>query len=310
MSFAKLKNRRGNLDRLTQEAEKLNGGDKKYGDDRIWKVARDKSGNGYAVIRFLPEAPDNDVPWNSYWDHGFKGPNGQWYIERSLTSLGQTDPVGELNSEMWNNPSKFGMDSEEAQKVVRMRKRRLHYVANVYVVSDPANPQNEGKVMIYQFGKKIFDKLMDAMKPQYEDEEAVNPFDFWKGANFKIKVRMVDGWVNYDKSEFASVEPLSNDDEELEKIYNQLHDLREFTDPANYKTYNELKARLGTVLGTAAAATPALDEAYERSEPRQEREAPAPTLASAEGTSFDEDPGGADENEDTLSYFARLASAD
>lgn len=308
MSFADLKKRRNNLEKLTEAAEKLNG-TKSYTDDRIWNVSRDKAGNGYAVIRFLPAPEGQEIPWNQYWDHGFKGPNGQWYIENSLSSIGKEDPVSKLNSEMWNNPSKFGMDEEEAKKVVRDRKRRLHYVANVFVISDPANPDNEGKVMIYKFGKKIFDKIMDAMKPQYEDEKPLDPFDMWTGANFKIKVRNVENWVNYDKSEFDSPSKLSEDDDELEKIYNQLYDLSEFTDPAKYKTYNELQARLNTVLGYEQEDDSSTDEDLPREEPKKIKSAPASELASDEYDP-DIDSDDDDDTDDVLAQFARLAAGD
>lgn len=310
MSFADLKNRRkASIDKLTAAAENAGGGEKKnYKDDRLWNLQRDKQGNGYAVIRFLPAAEGNELPWNRYWDHGFQGPTGQWYIENSLTSIGQNDPVGELNGRLWN--SGIEADKEKSRK----QKRRLHYVANILVVSDPANPQNEGKVMIYKFGKKIFDKLMDAMKPEFQDEEPLNPFDFWSGADFKLKARIVDGWVNYDKSEFASPKALSEDDEELEGIYNKLHDLREFTDPKNYKSYDELKARLMTVLGEQANG----GSMTMRQEAQLGSEAPAKEFRAENVDMDDEIPydrfGGNDTatedagEEDTLSYFAKLAS--
>lgn len=305
MSFADLKRRRGNLEKLTAAAEKLNGGEKNYSDDRLWRLTRDKQGNGYAVIRFLPAAEGNELPWTRYWDHGFQGPTGQWYIERSLTSIGQDDPVGELNGRLWNT----GIESDKEK--ARKQKRRLHYVANVLIVSDPANPDNEGKVMIYQFGKKIFDMIMDAMQPEYPDEEPMNPFDFWEGANFKLKARVVDGWVNYDKSEFASPQALSNDDEELEKIYNQLHDLREFTDPKNYKTYNELKARLTAVLGETSGmgARPMREEVQMNDEipyDRFEKSSEAPSMATAEASEIPS--ASEDEEEDVLARFAALAA--
>jgi hypothetical protein len=245
MSFASLKkNRSAAIDKLKNAAEKVGGGEQKsYGDDRLWKPTVDKSGNGYAVIRFLPAGEGEDLPWVRYWDHGFKGPTGRWYIERSLTSIGQPDPVSEINSVLWNT----GRDEDKA--IARDRKRRLHYVANIYVVSDPSNPDNDGKVFLFQFGKKIFDKITDIMTPQFQDEEPVNPFDFWEGSNFKLKIRNVEGYRNYDKSEFDSPKPLSDDESELEGIYNKLHSLKEFNDPSAYKSYAELKAKLSQVLG-------------------------------------------------------------
>lgn len=296
MSFADLKRRKNSISKLVSAAEAVGGEKKNYNDDRVWKPSRDKAGNGYAVIRFLPAAEGNDLPWNRYWDHGFQGPTGQWYIEKSLTSINQDDPVGKLNGTLWNS----GIESNKEK--ARVQKRRLHYVANVMVINDSANPENNGQVKIYQFGKKIFDMIMDAMQPQYDDEEPLNPFDFWEGANFKIKIRNVEGWVNYDKSEFDKSSALSDDDEELEKIYNSLHDLREFTDPKNYKSYEELEERLNVVLGnqavTSARDTVSLDEQEAPSLQRKEY---------AETVSVSDD---ADEEEDTLSYFAKLAQED
>jgi len=302
MSFANLKkNRSAAIDKLKNAAEKVGGGEQKsYGDDRFWKPTVDKSGNGYAVIRFLPAAEGEDLPWVRYWDHGFKGPTGRWYIEKSLTSIGQPDPVSEMNSVLWNT------GREEDKQTVRDRKRRLHYVSNIYVVSDPSNPENEGKVFLFQFGKKIFDKITDIMTPQFQDEEPVNPFDFWEGANFKLKIRNVEGYRNYDKSEFNSSKPLSDDDEELEAIYNKLHALSEFTDPKSYKSYAELKAKLNQVLGDDAtpmttAESISLDEVDDRpkvSAPKASTVDPEPEVSSSSS----------DDDNDTLSYFAKLAA--
>lgn len=302
MSFSNLKRNRNSISDLVSAAT---AGDaptekKSYVDERQWKPTVDKAGNGYAVLRFLPAPEGNELPWVRYWDHGFKGPTGQWYIEKSLTSIGQQDPVGELNSRLWNS------GNEADKETARSQKRRLHYVANVLVESDPANPQNEGKVFLYTFGKKIFDKIMDVMQPQFQDEDPVNPFDFWEGASFKLKIRNVEGYRNYDKSEFASPAPLLNgDDSELEQIYDQLFDLNEFTDPAQYKTYDELKARLALVLGEAAPRTARADVDLDATR------APTPIRASApaepEVVTADLS---ADGEEDTLSYFAKLAAED
>jgi hypothetical protein len=293
MSFANLKSSRGSsIDKLVKAAEAVSTKTEttSYADDRFWKPTRDKAGNGYAVIRFLPAQEGEDLPWVRYWDHGFKGPTGLWYIENSLTSIGQEDPVSEMNSVLWNS----GRDEDKA--TARERKRRLHYVSNVLVVSDPANPENEGKVFLYKFGKKIFDKIMDVMQPQFADEDPVNPYDFWEGADFKIKIRKVEGWVNYDKSEFASQSALFEGDEErLEAVYNKLYSLSDFTDPKNYKSYDELKAKLNKVLGVEAGVS-------------METPSPAPvveepTMATADAAPFETDEG----EEDTLSYFDRLA---
>jgi hypothetical protein len=303
MSFADLKrNRSSAISTLTAAAEQSGGGQqqqKSYVDDRFWKPTSDKAGNGYAVIRFLPAPANEELPWVRYWDHGFQGPGGLWYIESSLTSIGQQDPVSEMNTVLWNT----GRD--EDKQIARERKRRLHYVANIQVISDPAKPENEGKVFLYKFGKKIFDKVMDVMQPQFADEQPVNPFDFWEGANFKIKIRKVDGWVNYDKSEFDGQSAISQDDTEIEAIYNKLYSLQDFMDPKNYKTYEELKQRLNKVLGEAQVMTTAesisLDEP-DNSPPWTDPLAPVAESPSVTVNSVDDDA------EDTLSYFQKLAT--
>jgi len=296
MSFANLKQNRDQISKLIQAADQAGGGEKKnYTDERIWKPTVDKAGNGYALLRFLPATEGQELPWVRYWDHGFKGPTGLWYIENSLTSIGQPDPVGELNSKLWNS----GIESDKDR--ARDQKRRLHYVVNMLVLQDPSNPANEGKVFLYKFGKKIFDKIMDSMQPEFADEKAVNPFDFWEGADFKLKIRNVEGYRNYDKSEFAAQTSLhSGDDVKLEALYNQLHDLSEFTDPKNYKTYDDLKAKLGRVLGEEAimAGAPTMAQTAQMNEP-----APAPVQpVTAENIPSEDD--------DTMSYFARLANED
>ena len=301
MSFQNLKSSRGSsIDKLVKAAEAVSTPKTEqtsYEDNRIWKPTRDKAGNGYAVIRFLPAKEGEDLPWVRYWDHGFKGPNGQWYIENSLTSIGQPDPVSESNSILWNT----GRDEDKA--LARERKRRLHYVSNILVISDPENPQNEGKVFLYKFGKRIFDKVMDAMQPNFADEQPVNPYDFWEGADFKIKIRKVDGWVNYDKSEFSPVSALYGGDEgQLEEVYNQLYSLSEFTDPKLYKSYAELKAKLNKVLGVSAGVEAV--ESIMDSAPTQA----APTMTTAEAESFGKP--AEPEDDDTLSYFNKLAAAE
>ena len=306
MSFSNLKkNRSNNFSKLVQEAEKINSGggsQNKYGDDRVWKPTVDKSGNGYAVIRFLPAAEGEELPWVRYWDHGFKGPTGLWYIERSLTSIGKQDPVSEMNSVLWNS----GRD--EDKETARARKRRLHYVSNIYVVSDPANPENEGKVFLYQYGKKIFDKIMDIMQPQFQDEEPVDPFDFWEGADFKLKIRQVEGYRNYDKSDFSNPVPLlEGDDEQLEGVYNRMHSLSEYNDPKQYKSYEELKTRLHRVLGEEAGDTLTTAESVslDESTPAPQPKAVPSPIETADSSLPDDDT-----NDDTLSYFAKLAAQD
>jgi|TARA_B110000483_G_C18189742_1_gene540431 hypothetical protein len=296
MSFENLKRNRANISKLIQAAESVGGGGEKksYADDRIWKPVVDKAGNGYAVLRFLPAAEGAELPWVRYWDHGFKGPTGLWYIERSLTSIGQNDPVGELNSKLWNT----GMDADK--DTARTQKRRLHYVANVLVVSNPSNPENEGKVFLYQFGKKIFDKIMDVMQPDFADEEPINPFDMWEGADFKLKIRNVEGYRNYDKSEFAEKRPIDSEDAKLEAIYGQMYDLNEFQDPKNYKTYSELQTKLHKVLGMeASAGAPSMAQERIINDP-----VPAPEFKSSPMTAEAMSNG----EEDTLSYFSKLAN--
>jgi len=297
MSLENLKSMRGSsIDKLVKAAEAVSSAKPEtnnYTDDRFWKPTRDKAGNGYAVIRFLPAKDGEDLPWVRYWDHGFKGPTGLWYIENSLTSIGQQDPVSEHNSVLWNS----GRDEDKA--IARERKRRLHYVSNVLVVSDPANPQNEGKVFLYKFGKKIFDKVMDVMQPQFADEEPVNPYDFWEGADFKIKIRKVEGWVNYDKSEFSAPSALYEGDEtRLTEVYEKLYSLQDFLKPENYKTYDELSMKLNKVLGIDAGHAPAAAPVMNEAPAAQPVNDPAP-FAETEDSSSDED--------DTLSYFAKLA---
>ena len=294
MSFEALKRNRTDLDALVEAASSGPNEPRadRRDDERFWQPNRDKAGNGYAVIRFLPGDANAPTPWVRYWDHFFKGPTGQWYVERSLTSIGQADPLAELNSKLWNEDG-----SEEAKRTVRERKRHLRYVANVLIVSDPANPENEGQVKLYRFGKKIFDKIMDAMKPQFPDEQPVNPFDMWQGADFTIKIRKVEGYPNYDASSFKSPSAIAGDDEHLESLYNKQHDLTEWSDPKNFKTYDELKARLHTVLGEAAPRTVKqtmdLDDeipSFEnRSAPAPEPAAAAPAAITTAETTDDDD---------------------
>jgi len=299
MSFADLKrNSSSSIAALTKAAEQVGGGQQQqnnYVDDRFWKPTVDKAGNGYAVIRFLPAPAGEELPWVRFWDHGFQGPGGLWYIENSLTSINQADPVSEMNSVLWNT------GREEDKQIARDRKRRLHYVANVQVVTDPSNPANDGKVFLYKFGKKIFDKIMDVMQPQFADESPVNPFDFWAGANFKLKIQQVAGYRNYDKSEFANPSAISSNDAQIEAVYNTLYSLKDFVDPKNYKSYDELKARLNKVLGETTVRTTAesisLDETDYSSPMTGVRSAPAMAAPSV-----DED------EDDTLSYFQKLAS--
>ena len=289
MSLASLK-RKNNLDSLLDAAQKENAPQEKksYVDERLWRPQLDKSGNGYAVIRFLPPCDGENLPWAKLWSHAFQGPTGQWYIENSLTTLSQKDPVSEHNTRLWNS----GVESDK--EIARKQKRKLQYYSNIYVVSDTKNPDNEGKVFLYRFGKKIFDKLMEAMQPAFEDETPINPFDFWTGANFKLKIRKVDGYWNYDKSEFDNVSTLSDNDDELEKIYKSQYSLDEFTAPTNFKSYDELKTRLDMVLsGTVAVSTV---------ETLMEDEPTAPAVVDTKAVSA------TDDEDDAMSYFEKLAS--
>ncbi len=305
MSFADLKkqSKLGNLTaKLVKEVEKMNTSSGSS-DDRLWKLDVDKSGNGYAVIRFLPAPNGEDLPFVKLYSHAFQGPGG-WYIENSLTTLGQKDPVSEYNSELWNNGTDAG------KELARKQKRKLTYVSNIYVVKDPANPVNEGKVFLFKYGKKIFDKLTAAMQPEFEDEEAIDPFDFWQGANFKLKAKNVAGYRNYDSSEFAASAPLLDDDDAMEAIWKKQYSLAELVAADQFKTYDELKKRLDYVLGSKG--TPRyqdpedLDEDNTRGSTRELTEDLRTELNNLQPTrraaAVEED-----EDDDALSYFARLA---
>jgi hypothetical protein len=291
MSLNTLK-KSNSLDKLlgAAQAESTPQEKKSYVDERLWKPVMDKSGNGYAVIRFLPAVDGEDMPWAKVWNHAFQGPTGQWYIENSLTTLGQNDPVSEMNSAYWNS----GIESDK--EIARRQKRKLQYFANIYVVQDQANPQFEGKVMLYRFGKKIFDKCMEAMQPEFQDETAVNPFDFWEGANFKLKLRKVEGYWNYDKSEFSAPSALFDDDDKLEEVWKKQYPLAEFTAASNFKSYDELKKRLETVLtGTTKVGNAA--EVMEEEVWAVSKVDTKPTAAPTVET----------DNKDTMSYFEKLA---
>jgi hypothetical protein len=295
MSFENLKkqSKLGSLtSKLVKEVEKMSTGES-GADDRFWKPEVDKVGNGFATIRFLPAPEGEDLPWSKVWSHAFQGPGG-WYIENSLTTLNQKDPVSEYNRGLWNS------GNEKDKETVRKQKRKLSYYANIYVVKDPTNPQNEGKVFLYKFGKKIFDKIMAAMQPEFEDEEAINPFDFWQGANFKLKIRKVDGYWNYDKSEFESPGPLLSDDDALEAIWKKQNSLTDFLAAANFKSHEELEKRLNQVLGAK--------QPQRRVDPEVQDEEYTPEVEEKSYTPSFNAPQPVDEDEDdALSYFQRLA---
>ena len=269
-----------------------------YKDDRFWRPEIDKTGNGFAIIRFLPEVENEDCPWAKVYSHAFRGPGG-WYIENCLTTISQKDPVSELNTQLWNS----GVESDK--NLARDRKRKLNYTSNIYVVSDPSNPQNEGKVFLYKYGAKIFEKLQEVMKPEFKDEEAINPFDFWKGANFRLKIRKVAGYTNYDKSEFDSSSPLcKGDDVELEKVWKSQHPLTEFTNSSNFKTHQELKDRLYEVLGgdIRAASNVGYDKTAEDISESDIKEKKPLNIKSKKLTEEN-----VDEETDALDYFSKLA---
>ena len=299
MSFSSLKkSSTSSISNLTKELDKMNKtGGGRGPDERLWKPEVDKAGNGYAVIRFLPAPAKEELPWAQVWSHAFKGPGG-WYIEDSLTTLEQKDPVGDLNRVLWNS----GLDSDK--DVARKQKRKLSYYSNIYVVKDPLHPENEGKVFLYKYGKKIHDKIVEALKPQFEDEQPIDPFCFWKGADFKLKIVKQDGYWNYDRSEFSAPGTLGDfDDEQLEAIYNQEYSLSDFTDPKNFKSYEELEARLNLVLGRTSRAAVVQEEEQELDTPVSfnEPSTPEPSGFGSAVSSMKE------EEDPDLSYFAKLA---
>ena len=276
------------------------------GDDRLWKPEVDKAGNGYAVIRFLPAPDGEELPWAKLYTHAFQGTGG-WYIENSLTTLGQKDPVSEHNSQLWNS----GIESDK--EIARKQKRKLSYYANIYVVKDSANPHNEGQVFLYKFGKKIFDKITAAMQPEFEDEDPINPFDFWAGANFKLKIKKVAGYWNYDSSEFDRQSALLDDDDAMEAIWKKEYSLAELVAPDQFKSYDELKKRLDYVLGNAPSRNRVNEDLEDESEGRgsftPDFKSSTPPASSGGGFNDpDITPSNTSEDEDdALSYFAKLA---
>jgi len=303
MSFASLK-KQSNLGSLTaklvKEVEKVNnssGG----GDERLWKPELDKTGNGYAVIRFLPAPDKEEIPWAKLYTHAFQGPGG-WYIENSLTTVGGKDPVSDYNRELWNSGNESDKDT------VRKQKRKLSYYSNIYVVKDPTNPQNEGKVFLFKYGKKIFDKVMEAMQPEFEDETPINPFDFWQGANFKLKIVKKDGFWNYDKSEFDSLAPLLDDDDALEAIWKKEYSLAAVTATDQFKSYEDLERRLKYVLGKKPAQSRYIPDSELEDESEGKYAAAEKTVAEAVSTPTPSTTVDKDED-DALSYFQKLAES-
>ena len=297
-ALEELKKSKSNFDALTKQLEKSQDKPKtenKYQDDRFWKPELDKSGNGFAVLRFLPAVEGEDMPWQRVWNHAFQGPGGQWYIENSLTTLGQKDPVSEENTILWNT----GVDSDK--EIARKRKRKLSYYSNIYVVSDPKHPENEGKVFLFKFGKKIFDKITEAMNPAFEDEKPINPFDFWSGANFKLKIRKVDGFWNYDKSEFEAPTPVADNDDTIKEIWGKQYPLKPFLETSNFKSYDDLREKFNRVI----AGSKNTETASEIDLPPT-TSSPAPVKQAAVGQ-VNEASKSVDDDDDTLSYFSKLA---
>ena len=297
-SIAALKRSKSNLDVLVQELSKVSPPREKqsFSDDRFWKPELDKSGNGYAIFRFLPAVKDEDLPWARLWSHAFQGPGG-WFIENSLTTLNKKDPVSEANTLLWNS----GVEADK--EIARKRKRKLSYIANILIINDSKHPENEGQVKLFKFGKKIFDKITEAMKPEFEDEKPINPFDFWDGANFKLKIRKVDGFWNYDKSEFDSKTPIKPNDEAIEEIWTKQYPLKPFLAPDNFKSYDELKAKLDKVLSGVRSTGTAEDVAIP---PAKSNNSPVvnETVDTSSTTTTDKD------SDETLDYFSKLAEED
>jgi hypothetical protein len=316
MSFESLK-KQSSLGSLTQklvkEVEKMSATTSGGTDDRLWKPEMGKDGVGSAVIRFLPAPDGEELPWAKMYSHAFQGPGG-WYIENSLTTIGQKDPLGEYNRELWNT------GSETNKEIVRKQKRKLNYYSNIYVVKDPANPQNEGKVFLFKYGKKIFDKIMEAMQPEFEDEEPINPFDFWAGANFKLKIVKKDGYWNYDKSEFDRVAPLLDDDDALETIWKKEYSLTAITAPDQFKSYEDLERRMNTVLGVKNSS-PTRSRAVVEQEDDLEEFVQTPTpqdrvveeleqsYARSKTPSLPKISSDDDDEDDALSYFQKLVDS-
>ena len=293
MSFKDMKRKSvGSISELTKKletAEKKNS----YQDDRFWKPTLDKASNGMAVFRFLPAPENEDMPWAKLYTHAFKV-GGRWYIENSRTTIGEKDPVSEMNSELWNS----GLESDK--DIARDRKRKLSYISNILVLKDPGAPENEGKVFLYKYGVKIFNKIQEAMQPEFDDEDPINPFDYWAGANFKLKVRKVGGYINYDKSEFESPsELLGGEDGKLEELWKTQHSLQAFVAPDQFKTYDELKNKLQEVVGDDIRATESDFVSQKTAEDVVVEETVSSDNGEVEG-----------EETDALSYFQRLGDDD
>lgn len=292
------KNRSSSLDKLNKKLEEISPNRSGGADTRFWSPTTDEVGNGYAVIRFLPAPGEEDDPFIRIFDHGFQGPGG-WYIENSLTTIGQPDPLAEYNSELWNSGIEANKD------IARKQKRRLHFISNIYVVKDSAKPENEGKVFLYKYGKRIFDKITDAMNPKFEDEKPINPFDLWEGANFKLKIREVEGYRNYDKSEFDAPSQLADDDK-LEEIWKSEYSLQDFLDPKNFKSYDDLKARLNKVLGLNQTKAAVIDEPSEDIVDRKSKASPVSETKKVDTSPWDDN----EEDADLALFRSMMADDD
>ena len=293
------KMRSSNFAKISTEFEKIanpQSDSKSYQDDRFWKLEPDKAGNASATIRFLPNPDPNELPWVRVFNHGFQGPTGKWYIENSRTTIGEADPVGELNARLWNS----GIEADK--EVARKQKRRLTYIANVLIVSDPKHPENEGQVRLYKFGKKIFDKIMDKARPTFEDETPVNVFDLWEGADFKLRQRKVEGYPNYDQSTFMEPAAVTESEEDLLKLMNKVHDLKEFVDPKNFKSYEELSRKLESVLNGSSAPVQTAESMSEEQDVPEVKKVVKPAAKKVAVTAPDED-----EDAEAMSFFKKIA---
>ena len=318
MGFKDMKKNASGFEKLNGELNKLaKKGSDSYKDDRFWRPELDKSSNGYAVLRFLPPVDGEDIPWARCFTHGFQGPGG-WFIEGCPTTVGKKCPVCEANSRLWNSGDEGDKD------IARQRKRRLHYVSNILVVSDPSSPENEGKVFLFKYGKKIHDKVVQAMQPEFSDEKPINPFDFWKGADFKLKIRKVAGYVNYDKSEFdAPSELFDGDDAKLEALWKKQYTLKELTSTETHKSFEELKTRYDFIMGLSDSGIPRKASAEdvdldEEETPSQKFKPSGATKPNSPATPSkkpsappkkveDDDE---ESSDDAMTYFERLATED
>lgn len=264
-----------------------------YGTDiqNVFKLETDKMGNGRAVIRFLPAPKGEDDPFIKLYNHGFQN-NGKWFIENCPTTLGRQCELCSRNSELWNS----GVDANK--EIARSRKRKLNYYSNILVINNPANPDLEGQVMLFRYGAKIFDKIKSAMKPEFEEDAAIDPFDFWTGADFRLRVKQVAGYPNYDDSTFCSMSVLNGDDEKLQEIWEKEYSLQELISPDKFKSDEEFTKRLDFVLGNKQTTV------HDDSESQEEELDMMKELEE----SYASRSGGSSEEEDALAYFEQLAA--